>query len=163
MGGTPTSLKVKETLSADIDLPLPTGRARPRSRQGPQVHLRTLSRAGTASPPSSKPACTQATPVSPDPRGPAVSSPAIACQGTPGEHRQRGAGAEKGHGRRAREDPAHLPHLPTWGSLSGQQLRVGSLRAVSLAPPSCSQRAWVPAGPCHAEAAPECARQGGRV
>ena len=120
VGGTPTSLKVKETSGADTDLPLPAGRERLRRPQGPQVHLRTRSLCLGPSPHHCPaPSCRAlATPASLEPRGPAPSSPALALQGTPGST-VRGVLEQK------RQDteggprpPAHL-RLLVWAAAVG--------------------------------------------
>lgn len=113
-----------------------------------------LSRAVTAPPPGSGPPCTPATPASLNPPGSCGKLPSHRLPedswGTPSE------GCWSRKVRIQRKDPAQLPHLPTWGFLSGQQLRGGSLRAASLTSPSCPQRAWVPVGPPAARALPVC-------
>ena len=78
---------------------------------------------------------------------PSPSGPPRACSELPshcppgdsGEHRQRAPpGAEKGHSRMQREDPAHVP-------LPGQQLWMGSLRA-AVTPPTCCPKDSSPRG-----------------
>lgn len=115
-----------------------------------------LSRAVTAPPPGSGLPCTPATPASLNPRGPAASSPAIAFQRTPGEHRQRGAGAEKSgyRGRTPPSSPTCLLGASCLGS-SCRRAHSGQLASPLLPAPKGLGSPWDHVPQEHFQCAPD--------